>query len=466
MNILFHKMRTGKKGQIIAVLTLALIIFIIAAFLVVNLGKTRIQDNKVKNAAQSGVLAGGSSACIMLNSMANINDNMVLNFAGFTLMMQFLLVSWIIDYVKLLITAYSTLIVYNVVECVNTLLGVATLCLTTSTIALMIMGATKVGNSIKKMIDEINDKLPKNSRDSARQYAFSNIGVDEPKVPFSKSGCSDAWCYSLIETEFDEFMRLLPAKNKADMNYGTSTIDFDWNDSRTKHIVNTKIEVTVTPVQKVPFRLIKFGDVPGESGAIISYLNQQDLGMLGPIIIWGVTTAGLIIAMIYSTVVALAALAVVLGTIAAELFTLAAEYYELAVETAIEAASCCWSVGYASCLTNCWMWALVPIYISMGAYYTYAGGMMTAAAIVAGVAAVAFLAIYSSNPPEEIPCFVWEQRTEHPISATVTRTTSPSSINYGIYTTDWPVSKQSASGVVKDGTIFPPNQNFDIIPNF
>jgi len=80
--------------------------------------------------------------------------------------------------------------------------------------------------------------------------------------------------------------------------------------------------------------------------------------------------------------------------------------------------------------------------------------------------AAALAASLVLTSPEDIPCFVWEQRKEHPLQVEVTRTTNPSSVNYGIYTTDWPVSKQSASGVVKDGTIFPPNQNFDIIPNF
>ncbi len=439
MNLLFYRMRTGKKGQIIAVLTLALVIFIIAAFLVVNLGKTKIQDNKVKNAAQSGVLAGGSSACVMLNSMANINDQMILNFAGFTLMIQLLLVAWIIDFVKTIIVAYDVLIAYNWEAGVDLDLAVLTLCLTSATMALMIEGATKVGNSIKKMIDELNDKLPKNSRDSARQYALSNAGVDEPKISFSKSGCSDAWCYSLIETKFDEYMRLLPAENKTDLNYGTSTIDFDWNDSRTEHVVNNKIEVTVTPVQKVPFRLVKFGEVASESGAIIDYLSGQSMGILGPIITWGVYTADMIIIMCYSIAVLMVVLAVCLVVVAAICTMWAISYWTTCF-------SCSWA--YCAC---CWACPL-------GAYYTFGAIMVLIAAALA-----ASLVLTS---PEDIPCFVWEQRQEHPLSVAVTRTTSPSSVNYGIYTTDWPVQNQSASGIVKDGSIFPPNQNFDIIPNF
>jgi hypothetical protein len=436
MNILFYKMRTGKKGQIIAVLTLALVIFVIAAFIVVNLGKSKIQDNKVKNAAQAGVLAGGSSASVMLNSMANINDQMVLNFAGFTVMMQLLLISWIIDFVKAIINLYSTLTSFNVPALINLLLSVAALVLTAYTIALMVEGATKVGNSIKKMIDEMNDKIPKNSRDSSRQYAFSNVGVDEPKVAFSQSGCSDARCYALIETKFDEFMRLLPAKNKIDMNYGTSTIDFDWDDSRTDHIVNNKVEVTVTPVQKVPFRLLDFGDVAGESGAIISYLNQQDMGTLGPLITWGVLTADMIIFMTYSVAILSAVFAIALAIVMVIHIMEAISYW---TTVALPYCAGCWAIPFAI-------------------YYTAAAGVV--------VLAIAAAAELFTTPVDDIPCFVWEQRQEHPLQVEVTRTTSPSSINYGVYATDWPVKQHSASGVVKDGTIFPPNQNFDIIPDF
>jgi len=436
MNLLFYKMRTGKKGQIIAVLTLALVIFIIAAFLVVNLGKNKIQDNKVKNAAQSGVLAGGSSACVMLNSMANINDQMVLNFAGFTIMMQFLLISWMIDFIKSIINLYSTLKAFNVPSLINLLLSIAAMVLTAYTIALMVKGATKVGNSIKNMIDEMNAKIPKNSRDSARQYAFSNVGVDEPKVPFSKSGCADAWCYSLIETKFDEFMRLLPAKNRGDNNYGTSTIDFDWNDSRSDNIVNNKVEVTVTPVQKVPFRLLEFGDVASESSAILSYLNQQDTGVLGPLLTWGVLTADLIIFMTYLVAILSAVFAIALAIVMVIHILEAISYWTI---VALPYCAGCWAIPFAI-------------------YYTAA-----AAVLVLAIAAAVEL---FTTPVGGVPCFVWEQRTEHPLEVEVTRTTSPSSISYGVYTTDWPAKSQSASGVVDGGSIFPPNQNFDIIPNF
>jgi hypothetical protein len=441
MNILFHKMRTGKKGQIAAVLTLALVIFVIAAFLVVNLGKNKIQDNRVKNAAQAGVLAGGSSASVLLNSMANLNDNMILNFAGFTLMVQIVITSWIIDYVKLLIVAYSTYQAFNWKSLVDVVFAVMTLGLTTATLALLITGARTIGDSIKRMIDELNDKLPKSSRDSARQYALSNAGVDESKIPFSKSGCADAWCYSLIETKFDMFMRVLPTNNKADPNYGASTIEFDWDDSRNQNIVNNKLSVTVTPVPKVPFRLMTLSEIAGESGAINAYLSEKDMSWLGPLITFGVNRADLIIALVATIAVMINLLSVILGIVAVILGILAVAYWTTCFSCSWAYCVCCWACAY-------------------GAYYTAATIVVLGTIVYATKASSVFYDVGS------LPCFVWEQRTEHPISVEVTRTTSPASINYGIYTTDWPVKTQSASGAVKDGNIFPPNQNFDIIPNF
>lgn len=447
MNLLFHKMRTGKRGQIVAILTVALVIFIIAAFLVVNLGKNKIQDNRTINSVQAGVLAGGSAACILLNSMANVNDSMILNFVGFTLMAQVTLISWMVDYALLIATAASTLVIGNEVAGLNTVTGVTGLCLTTASLALMIDGATKLGNEIYEMIEELNDKLPKNSRDSARQYAFSNVGVDEPRIPFSKSGATDAKSYSLLETEFDKFMRLLPTTNKADVDYDTSLIEFAWDDSRTGHVINNKISVTVTPVQKVPFRLVKFSEVADEGDTINAYLDTQDLTGLGGLIKFGVTIADVIIGLIWSTAALIGALAIVLGVFAGIEYGLAATY-------AATCASCSWF--FCAC---CWA---CPI----AAYYTSVAIWMTGAAAEAAAASIAFFIVYDATPPGDIPCFAWETRAEHPLSAEVSRTTTPSSVNYGIYTTDWPVHSASASGIVKDGSIFPPKAEFDIIPNF
>ena len=445
MNILFHKMRTGKKGQIVAVLTAVLIIFLIAAFTVVNLGKTKVQKVKVTNAAQAGVLAGGSAACVLLNSMANINDQMVLNFVGFTLMIQFLLISWMIDYVMTVAKAFETLEPFNVASGFDLILAVMALNLTTATIALMYSGATTVGTSIKRYILILNGKIAKNSRDSARQYAFSNAGVDEPKIPFSKSGCADAWCYSLLETGFDEFMRLLPAKNKADGNYGTSTIEYKWNDSRTQHIVENKVAVTVTPVPEVPLRVIKFSEVAANDDAINDYLSTQPLGILSSLIMWGVTIADIILGLIYAVAILIQGLAAVLTVIGIIDLVWSALYWAIV-------ACCPYCIG-------CWA-------IPYAVYYDFIAILVFIAAGIAATGSWIYAAVLYNNPPGDIPCFVWETSTSHPISTTVTRTTNPVSVDYKIYKTNWPSQSYSASGSVQDGTIFPPNQNFDIIPNF
>jgi hypothetical protein len=447
MNMLFHKMRTGKKGQVVAVLTVTLVIFIIAAFIMVNSGKNILQKTRVKNAAQAGVLAGGSVACVLLNSMANLNDNMILNFAGFTLQVQMMLVSWMIDYVKTIVQAALTLVPFNFYSCTNTILAVITLCLTTSTLALLISGATKISKALIKMINELNDRLPKNSRDSARQYALANAGVDAPRTPFSKSGAADARAYSLIESKFDEFMRLLPAKNKADTNYGTSVLNFDWDDSRTGHIVNNRVAVTVTPVLKVPFRVIKFKEVDGYSSQINAYLSDPkvDVGWLKPVIKFGVSNAGLVLTLLNSVKWLIIALAVYLMIIDAILWVIA---------VAMDA------VSWFFCIT-----------CALAVYYHSAAGSVLAAAIIASVAATAFMIIWNGNPAGDVPCFVWDinnPSNSYPLSVTVTRTTNPSSIDYGIYKTNWPALSSTASGVVKGykAAIFPPKQNFDITPNF
>jgi hypothetical protein len=444
MNMLFHKMRKGKKGQIIAVLTVALIIFVIAALLVVNFGKNRVQDTRIENAAKAAVLGGGSAACVLLNSMANINDNMILNFAGFILQIQIVIASWIIDFVKAITTAYSTLTVFNWDSVARLTPEVMSLGFTTLTIILLIQGERLIGEAIKKMIDELNDKLPKNSRNSARQYAFSNAGVDEPKIPFSKSGCGDAWCYSLIETKFDTFMRELPIKNKADTNYGASTIDFDWDDSRTEHIVNNKISVTVTPVQKVPYVLMKLSNVASESSTINNYLNSQDMGWLGPLIRLGVSMADLIIGLVISIATLSIALSVALGIVAVVNGVMAVSYWTTCF-------SCSWA--YCACCRAC----------ARGAYYT-------AAALIAVAAAVYIvLSLGDLYNVGSLPCFVWDKgnlENKYRIEARVNRTTNPASINYGLYSTDWPVVEHTESGTVKDGAIFPPSQNFDISPHF
>jgi len=430
MNMFFHKMRTGKKGQIAAILTLALVIFIIAAFIVVNFGKNKIQDTRIKNAAQAGVLAGGSAACVLLNSMANFNDAMIMNFAGFTLQVQLMLISWVIDYVKTIIQAAKTLVLTAVGSGAKTILAVLTLCLTSTSLVLMVTGASKIGNALYRMIDELNTKLPKNSRDSARQYAFSNAGVDVSKIPFSQSGAADAEGYSLIETKFDEFMRLLPAINKGDSNYGTSVIEFDWNDSRTGHIVNNKVAVTVTPVLKVPFRIMRFKDISGASGMINAYLGTKDLGTVGGFLIkLAVKGAGATLALLWAATVLLYALCVYLSVIAVVEFILG-------------------------------IWT--GVYLARAICVAVADAIATAALF-------AWLYAYSKASPGGIPCFVWDQNNpsnSYPLSVAVARTTSPASINYGIYTTDWPAQNRSASGIIKDGAIFPPNPKFDIMPNF
>jgi len=454
-------MRTGKKGQITAVLVMALIIFIIAAFIMVNSGKPKIQNTRIQNAAQAGVLAGGSSACILLNNMANFNDSMVISFAGFSVMMEFLLLSYTLDYVKLLKVSHATLIPLNYAALTLTILGFEGICLTIATVLLMVKGAFDSGNAIYEMIQELNDDLPKNSRNSARQYAFSNAGVDEPKIPFSKSGCADAWEYSLLETKFDEFMRNLPITNKNDTCYGTSTLDFNWDDSRTGHIVNNKVSVEVAPVAKLNLKLVKYGEVALGPGRLLSYLSSKnDLGVLYPMVVLGVALAAIVIAAIYAT----SALAVYLGDVFSTILQSAAALQAKATALCLSCTTCCSNPFTSAVCCPC-----ASIWCPIATYYgkvTFTFSLLTPIAYDYGFM---MLDLFETNPPDQIPCFALEDGScngKHEISVKVTRVTNPPSIDYTIYKTNWLDQSKSAIGTVEGGSIFPPLQEFDIIPQF
>lgn len=451
MNILFHKMRTGKKGQIASILTMTLVIFIIAAFIVVNLGKRQIQDSKIRNAARAGVLAGGSTACVLLNSMSNLNDNMILNFAGFTMMIQYMIVLWVIDFVKLCIIAASTLVPNSYKQLLDLALAVANILLTTYTIQYMIKGAYKTGDQLKKMIDELNNKLPRQSRDSARQYAFSNFGVDEPKIPFSKSGKTNAWDYSLIETKFDTFMRLLPTTNRGDGDTDNGNrIEFFWNDSRTDHLVKNTVAVITDPVQPVKLGLMRLGDVALNSGRIISYIGTLP-GWLIPLMQLGVLLSPIAIASLLLMLVLFSVLTIYLLAMAAVLLILTIAWCICAAIPIF---------GWAACGSQC-------------IYYGIAFVVMGVAAGFAVAAESNWINIYNHYSPSRIPCFVVDQdaydegrRSKFRIQVTTTRATDPSRINYGIYNSNWPFQTITESGTVKGGGIFPPSQEFDTTPHW
>jgi hypothetical protein len=455
MNILFHKMRTGKKGQIASILTVTLVIFIITAFIVVNLGKRQIQDSKIRNAARAGVLAGGSTASVLLNTMSNLNDNMILNFAGFCLMVQYMIVIWIIDTVKVIKGYISMLELGNYAVWVDLALDYLNFCLTTWTIQLMIQGVYRTGDQLYKMIDELNNKLPRQSRDSARQYAFSNFGVDEPKIPFpvaQKSGlASNAWEYSLIETKFDTFMRLLPSYNKNDGDTSNGNrIEFFWDDSRTGHLVRNTAAIIIDPVQPVNLELKRLGWVSLNSGAVASYIAGRP-GWLAPILALGVSLSPVVIALLASMCVAFTALTVVAAAMTVVLGIIAFAYCACAA-TVYGCIACCYPCTY------------------------YTGAAIFTGAMTAGLVILeaGWVNVYSRYNPARIPCFAmdmnaWnspEKKSKFRIQVTATRTTNPSRINYGIYNSDWPFQTFTESGTVKGGGIFPPAQLFDISPHW
>lgn len=447
MNILFHKLRRGRKGQIAGALTVAIIVFVAAAFIAVNTGKSRLQERRLVNGAQAAVLAGGSSASVLLNTMANLNDQMVLSFAGLTLQIQLMLVLCMIEFVhacidlvRLIIPGGGTgsLLPDHMEGLFWNVLGMA----------LLLMGATKLGNAVYKMITELNDKLPKQSRDTARQYAFSNAGVDEPKIPCSESGCGsksacDVVCYSKVETKFDEFMRTLPTLNKNDMNYGTSTIWFSWNDRRTVEVkgdrtITNRVEVTLNPVQKLNLRLVKWGEAGGEdvSGAIKSG------GILVNILKLSVSISGFVLTLLETCLTLMKVLAYMV-----DIITIVAT-----VLTAVFCAICAIPIFGSWACSHPWC----PYY-SRTALPILWRAFPWATAII-----IAFEAMIDNYPPRDIPVFAKELGPkEYPITAQIRRTQDPSSVDYGIYRTNWPERNSSAAAVVRGGSIFPPVQYYD-----
>ncbi|MBU2035738.1 MAG: hypothetical protein KKA59_08205 [Candidatus Omnitrophica bacterium] len=287
----FHFLRTGKKGQLASLLTVILVALFIFIFISVDLGKFGLNRTRVSNAADSAALAAGSVASQLLNYMASYNDLMLMNFAGFVSQSTLLLVAWIIDLVKTIravIEVISHIHDQNVYEYIfKAAAAVGCLVLDSLCIVLTIDGTTKVGRKLKDKIYELNAKLPENTRNVLRQYAFSSAGIDEPKIEYNKwlAGGEDsesAWKdYLNLETGFSAFMRTLSQTNDADPNYGPNNLlSYSWQDERRGQAVSNLVEVYSTPVQKLSFDDIDFEDVAKSDsirGALLQAIYDNDV---------------------------------------------------------------------------------------------------------------------------------------------------------------------------------------------
>ena len=301
---LFCNMRTGRKGQLASLMTVFLVVFIIFAFLSVNLGRMALHRTRTSNAADAAALAAGSSASRLLNYMAAFNDLMALNFSGmaFTLIPAFGVLIWDIrkiiksDFSEDVITAFETIADPAWPEittewCLSVSTQIAILAIDLATIALMVSGAKKVGDTLSERIagtdsndPGMNVMLPESTRNTARQYAFINAGIDEPKEDYDdwvlgsnaedvdKDGDQDWDDYIRQESDFSAFMRTLPNTNDKDHpNYDSdfsadNLISYDWDDQRAERKVNNQVDVYTTPIQPLDLTVYSFEDVATDSG--------------------------------------------------------------------------------------------------------------------------------------------------------------------------------------------------------
>lgn len=289
----FHFLRTGKKGQLASLLTVVLVALLIFIFISVDLGKFGLNRTRVSNAADSAALAAGSVASQLLNYMASYNGLMLMNFAGFVSQATLILICWIID---LVMTIKAVILVFTssdnaaVIAAIEEAIS-CIICLSIDSMLLMltIEGATKVGEQLKSKIYELNLKLPENTRNVLRQYAFMNAGIDEPKIGYNKwltqtgNGDSDSsWKgYLNQETGFSSFMRTLSQTNDNDLDYSSNNLlSYSWQDERRGQVVDNVVEVYSTPVQQLSFDDIDFGDIANNSGLrseLISAINDEGL---------------------------------------------------------------------------------------------------------------------------------------------------------------------------------------------
>lgn len=437
MFVLFHAARKGEKGQIAGIVTMMLIAFLITAFIAVNIGKVNIQRTRIANAATAAALAAGSTACVMLNIIANLNDVMLATFYSFCIQVTEQLVFWLIDFVTLIVWVVKA--IFDSSEWgQHVILAVNNLALSCAAVALQVIGASRSGQAMEKMIrDDFNAKLPKRTRNAARSFGFMNAGVDEPRVSFAKSGAGDYNSYlANFESGFEIFMRTMPSRNFGDTNYGTSTLSHSWQERRTTKVVGNTVSLTVTPLAPLSLRTITFGNVANDSGlrrTLINIIDSTpgiDRGIVTkPLLKFAINISPAILVMLQVIKVMLNILRVLLAVLA----------------------------------IVCAVLAVVSIF----SFNWYNAARYAALAIALGVSAAAIWPIttqLNQNPPDRIPCFLIENGTPAlSIPVTLNRTTNPSSLDYGIWSMNYPgVSGSSVATIDRTyGAIFPVKPGFD-----
>ena len=475
---LFSNSRTGRKGQLASLMTVFLVIFIIFAFLSVNLGRIALQRTRTSNAADAAALAAGSSASRLLNYMAAFNDLMALNFSGmaFTLIPAFTvfivdlvdviaddtnddiidLFDWIFDQ-EISYAEYLMLLLY--VEDKILILGIDI-----DTIGFLVSGAKKVGDVLsERMVSTdpddpgMNTMLPESTRNTARQYAFINAGIDEPKEDYDDwlDGRPDTdanWkAYVTEESEFGAFMRTLPNRNDKDHpNYDSdfgadNLISFDWDDERAEKKVNNQVDVYTTPIQPLDLTVESFEDVATDSGLRDMLNNAVDNSdsswAMSELFKMGITMSPLTYVLVEIIRVMIEIITVLIGILMVVAAIIGVVY------TIMFAISC---LPYGATCNWDYFWTAAKA-------YSYAAAAGTWYALMAVLDA-------DDMDPSDVPALVLgDESNDLTVEVKVNRTTTPEegpdSLDYGFWTMDYP-QVRSGSKVLAEGSggglLFPP----------
>ncbi len=489
---LFCNIRTGRKGQLASLMTVFLIVFIIFAFLSVNLGRMALHRTRSSNAADAAVLAAGSSASRLLNYMAAFNDLMALNFSGLTFMLVPAFTALIVDIVRLFENSYDPCHMSGGPDAVDDIIAsfsaitddetnyatfadgllvvtehVVIIGMDVATIAFLVQGARKIGDVLSARIvstdpDDpgMNMLLPESTRDTARQYAFINAGIDEPREDYDDwvlgtnaedvdgDGDEDWDDYIRQESDFSAFMRTLSNTNDADSDFSADNlVSFDWDDQRAGEIVNTQVDVYTTPTQSLDLTVETYEDVATESGLrslIGDAITQSDsswsmsqlfnLGLqMSPLSYLLLELIIVLIEIITALLLILAAVAVIIGVVYTIKYAISYGSDVASLQTALKA-------------------------------YTYAGA---AGGWYAGMAALDT----NEMDPGDLPALVLgdednDLTNQVEIHRTTTPEDGPDSIDYGFWTMQYPQIRSGSEVLVSGsggGLLFPPITDYGAV---
>ena len=181
--------RNKKKGQIAPFMIAVIVILLIALMVTVNLGKISLTKTDTANAADAGALAGASTHANSLNAIADINSLMIA------------------DYLS---NQAAFLIPINM--CKGKWRYVQYLAFVAAQTAMFIQSWDLGGTSYES------------ARNSARQLAFSNVGIDEAK-PRQGNETYEEWLKR--ESNFGQWMD----KNSYEKD-DNEPVTYSWEDKK------------------------------------------------------------------------------------------------------------------------------------------------------------------------------------------------------------------------------------------